>query len=58
MNVRALLADVYELDLKSRAVWPTARRPAVDLPYDTLVVAAGATHSYSATTTSPSSPPE
>jgi NADH dehydrogenase len=46
-NARALLADVYELDLKNKIVRsyaPDGRE--VDLPYDTLVVAAGATHSY------------
>ena len=46
-NARALLADVYELDLKNKVVRshaPDGRE--VDLPYDTLVVAAGATHSY------------
>jgi NADH dehydrogenase FAD-containing subunit len=46
-NARALLAEVRELDLARRIVHakgPDGR--AVDLPYDTLVVAAGATHSY------------
>ena len=46
-NARALLADVYELDLKNKVVRsyaPDGRE--VDLHYDTLVVAAGATHSY------------
>jgi NADH dehydrogenase len=46
-NARALLADVFEIDLKNkvvRAYAPDGRE--VDLPYDTLVVAAGATHSY------------
>jgi NADH:ubiquinone reductase (H+-translocating) len=46
-NARALLADVKELDLDGRVV--RARGPdgrIVELPYDTLVVAAGATHSY------------
>ncbi|MDT7551904.1 MAG: hypothetical protein QOI16_440, partial [Pseudonocardiales bacterium] len=46
-NARALLADVHELDLAGKvvhALGPDGR--AVDLPYDTLVVAAGATHSY------------
>ncbi len=46
-NARALLADVHELDLTGKvvhALGPDGR--AVDLPYDTLVVAAGATHSY------------
>jgi NADH:ubiquinone reductase (H+-translocating) len=46
-NAKALLADVYELDLAERVVrahGPDGRE--VDLPYDTLVVAGGATHSY------------
>jgi len=46
-NARALLADVQDLDLDRRVV--TARGPdgrSLELPYDTLVVAAGATHSY------------
>jgi NADH dehydrogenase len=46
-NARALLGDVYDLDLDAKVVrahGPDGR--AVDLPYDTLVVAAGATHSY------------
>jgi NADH dehydrogenase len=46
-NARALLADVQDLDLDQRVV--RARGPdgrPVELPYDTLVVAAGATHSY------------
>jgi NADH dehydrogenase len=46
-NARALLAEVYELDLDRRTVCAQAPdgRP-FELPYDTLVVAAGATHSY------------
>jgi NADH dehydrogenase len=46
-NARALLADVYDLDVDGKVV--RARQPdghPLDLPYDTLVVAAGATHSY------------
>jgi NADH dehydrogenase len=46
-NARALLADVYDIDLDAKVV--RAHGPAdrdVDLPYDTLIVAAGATHSY------------
>ncbi len=46
-NARALLADVQDLDLDRRVV--AARGPDgrdLELPYDTLVVAAGATHSY------------
>ena len=46
-NARALLADVQDLDLDRRVV--SARGPDgrdLELAYDTLVVAAGATHSY------------
>jgi len=46
-NARVLLADVHDIDLDARLV--RAREPdreALDLPYDTLVVAAGSTHSY------------
>jgi NADH dehydrogenase len=46
-NARAVLADVYDLDIEQNVV--RAHRPDgqhVDFPYDTLVVAAGATHSY------------
>src|SRR5580704_14208 len=46
-NVRVLLADVQDIDLDQREV--RVREPdgrLAELPYDTLVVAAGATHSY------------
>jgi NADH:ubiquinone reductase (H+-translocating) len=46
-NARALLADVQDFDLERQVV--SARGPdgrSLELPYDTLVVAAGATHSY------------
>jgi NADH dehydrogenase len=46
-NARVLLADVQDLDLDRRVVRagaPDGRQ--LELPYDTLVVAAGATHSY------------
>src|SRR4029450_11842468 len=46
-NARALLAEVEDLDLEAKVV--TATGPdcrTVRLPYDTLVVAAGATHAY------------
>ena len=46
-NARVLLADVQDLDLDRRVVHangPDGR--SLELPYDTLVVAAGATHSY------------
>ena len=47
-NARALLADVNDLDLEPRVVHAdgAGRARASTLPYDTLVVAAGATHSY------------
>jgi NADH dehydrogenase len=46
-NARGLLADVQDLDLDRRVVRANGPdgRP-LELPYDTLVVAAGATHSY------------
>jgi NADH:ubiquinone reductase (H+-translocating) len=46
-NARAILADVHEIDLDAKVVRAEAPddRP-VELPYDTLVVAAGASHSY------------
>src|SRR3954453_18650156 len=46
-NARALLADVTDIDLERHVV--AARAPdgrPLELPYDTLVVSAGATHSY------------
>jgi NADH dehydrogenase len=46
-NARVLLTDVQDLDLDRRVVHangPDGRW--LELPYDTLVVAAGATHSY------------
>jgi NADH:ubiquinone reductase (H+-translocating) len=46
-NARALLGEVGELDLDARVVHATAPDGrAMELPYDTLVVAGGATHSY------------
>lgn len=46
-NVRTLLAEVGELDLERKVVHAAAPDGQhVDLPYDTLVVAAGATHAY------------
>ena len=46
-NVRTLLADVNDIDVESKGVHAHGPddRP-LALPYDTLVVAAGATHSY------------
>jgi NADH dehydrogenase len=46
-NARALLAEVTNMDLDNKvvhAVAPDGRQ--LELPYDTLVVAGGATHSY------------
>jgi NADH dehydrogenase len=46
-NVRVLLADVQDIDLDGRVV--SALEPdgrSIELPYDSLVVAGGATHSY------------
>jgi NADH:quinone reductase (non-electrogenic) len=46
-NARTLLAEVYDLDLERKVV--VAREPdgrVLELPYDTLVLATGATHSY------------
>ena len=46
-NVRVLLADIQDIDLDRRMV--RMREPdgrTIELPYDSLVVAAGATHSY------------
>jgi NADH dehydrogenase len=46
-NARVILSEVDELDLTAkvvRATEPAGRE--LELPYDTLVVAAGATHSY------------
>jgi NADH dehydrogenase len=46
-NARALLADVHDIDFANKVVQASGPdgRP-IELPYDTLVVAAGATHSY------------
>jgi NADH dehydrogenase len=44
-NVRVLLGDVEDIDLDRRVIRAVAEDP-LELPYDTLVVAAGATHSY------------
>jgi len=46
-NVETLLADVHDIDLERRVVHANGPddRP-LELPYDSLVVAAGATHSY------------
>jgi NADH:quinone reductase (non-electrogenic) len=47
VNVRTLLAEVTEIDIDRKLVSANAPDGRVlELPYDTLVVAAGATHSY------------
>ncbi|MFP5070139.1 NAD(P)/FAD-dependent oxidoreductase [Pseudonocardia nantongensis] len=46
-NVRTLLAEVGEIDVDNKVVHAAAPDGQhLDLPYDTLVVAAGATHAY------------
>ncbi len=46
-NVRVLLAEVRDVDLETKVVHAVEPDGAPhDLPYDTLVVASGATHSY------------
>jgi NADH dehydrogenase len=46
-NARALLAEVRDIDLERKVVRAQqADGHPLDLPYDTLVVASGATHSY------------
>ena len=46
-NARALLAEVHDIDIDNKVVRASAPDGrAVDLPYDSLVVAAGASHSY------------
>jgi NADH dehydrogenase len=46
-NARALLGEVVDIDLDGRVVHATAPDGrAMQLPYETLVVAGGATHSY------------
>jgi NADH dehydrogenase len=44
-DVRVLLAEVEGFDLERRVVRAVSDRPH-EIPYDTLIVAAGATHSY------------
>ncbi|HWM04005.1 MAG TPA: NAD(P)/FAD-dependent oxidoreductase [Actinophytocola sp.] len=46
-NARAVMGEVTDMDLDARVVHATAPDGrAMELPYDTLVVAGGATHSY------------
>jgi NADH dehydrogenase len=44
-DVRVLLAEVSDVDLERRIVIAHGIEP-LEIPYDTLIVAAGATHSY------------
>jgi NADH:ubiquinone reductase (H+-translocating) len=44
-NVRVLLGSVEEIDLERRVVRAIAKDE-IEIPYDTLIVATGATHSY------------
>jgi NADH:ubiquinone reductase (H+-translocating) len=44
-NVHVLLAEAERIDLERRVV-VTATTGEIEVPYDTLIVAAGATHSY------------
>jgi NADH dehydrogenase len=44
-NVRVVLGDVEDIDLERRVV-RAVDNDEIDVPYDTLIVAAGATHSY------------
>src|SRR6516225_629689 len=46
-NTRVLLAEIEDVDLEQKVAHATAPGgEPLDLPYDTLVAAAGATHSY------------
>ena len=44
-NVRVLMGEVERFDLEQRVVHAVAQHE-LEIPYDTLIVAAGATHSY------------
>jgi NADH dehydrogenase len=46
-NTSVVLGEVVDIDVKAQTVWALAPDGArIALPYDTLVVAAGATHAY------------
>jgi NADH dehydrogenase len=46
-NTEVVLAEVHDIDLdRKRVIVEAPNETTVDLPYDSLVVAAGATHSY------------
>jgi NADH:ubiquinone reductase (H+-translocating) len=44
-NVEVVLGEVHAIDVERRTVQAIGLEP-IDVPYDTLIVAAGATHSY------------
>src|SRR5580700_7757517 len=45
-NIEVLMAEVTGFDLERRIVRPTAQKEDQEIPYDTLIVAAGASHAY------------
>jgi NADH dehydrogenase len=45
-NVEVLMAEVTGFDLERRVVQTTAENEAQEIPYDSLIVAAGASHAY------------
>ena len=45
-NVEVLMAEVTGFDLERRIVRTTVQNEGQDVPYDTLIVAAGASHAY------------
>jgi NADH:ubiquinone reductase (H+-translocating) len=45
-NVEVLMAEVTGFDLERRVVQTTAENEAQEVPYDSLIVAAGASHAY------------
>jgi NADH dehydrogenase len=45
-NVEVLMAEVTGFDLERRVVQTAAENEAVEIPYDSLIVAAGASHAY------------
>jgi len=45
-NIEVLMAEVTGFDLERRIVRTTAQKEDQEIPYDTLIVAAGASHAY------------
>ncbi|MGA8216800.1 MAG: NAD(P)/FAD-dependent oxidoreductase [Candidatus Sulfotelmatobacter sp.] len=45
-NIEVLMAEVTGFDLERRVVQTTAENEAQEIPYDSLIVAAGASHAY------------